>query len=302
MYGSFLAEKTNLVLIGCWHEQIAALNRKGLTVIRPDGMKHTIQLLATEDVSEISPADIVFVLVKSYQTGQKSQTISRLLHPEGLVVSLQNGIGSGEVLAEAVGKNRVVEGITHQAATLLSPGLLKHAGSGTTFLADRPDHAGFMVLLQLLAVSGIAVKVVQDIQSYQWAKLVANAAINPLTALLEVANGKLLQNRRSLGIMITIVREVAGVAGAAQIKLPINDPVEYVKSVCAASADNHSSMLQDMRRGAPTEIDSISGAIVRVAHRLEVPVPVNEKLLRLIKAKSAGRRFGREQIYAELLS
>ncbi len=128
------------------------------------------------------------------------------------------------------------------------------------------------------------VEIVEDAQSLIWGKLVINAAINPLTALLRVPNGALLERSSAREMMGTLAEEVAQVAQAEGVHLPFSDPVAAVEEVAHKTAANHSSMLQDVLRGAPTEIDAICGAVVQRAQKHNIPTPANWACWKLIKA------------------
>jgi 2-dehydropantoate 2-reductase len=125
---------------------------------------------------------------------------------------------------------------------------------------------------------------VDDAQSLIWGKLVINAAINPLTALLRVPNGRLLEIPAAHDLMKALATEVAQVAGAEHIPLPFADPVAAAEDVARRTAPNHSSMLQDILRGAPTEIDAICGAVVRIGQQHRLESPVNWTCWKLVKA------------------
>jgi 2-dehydropantoate 2-reductase len=128
------------------------------------------------------------------------------------------------------------------------------------------------------------VQTVEDARSLVWGKLVVNAAINPLTALLRVKNGELLERPSAREMMGALAREAAQVAYAEQIILPFSNPVEAVEEVARKTAANHSSMLQDVLRGAPTEIDAICGAVVKAALKHKIGAPVNWACWHLVKA------------------
>jgi 2-dehydropantoate 2-reductase len=172
---------------------------------------------------------------------------------------------------------------------VLAPGRLRHAGEGPTHLALAP---GLEKQLQLVAAlfntAGLKTSLVDNANSLVWGKLAINAGINPLTALLEVPNGALVEEESLRQIMSAAAREVAQVAAAQDIRLPFADAARRAAEVSRATASNRSSMLQDISRVAPTEIDAIAGEVVRFGRQLGVPTPVNEFLLQLVKDKEAG--------------
>ena len=132
------------------------------------------------------------------------------------------------------------------------------------------------------------VDVIPDANALVWGKLVVNAAINPLTALLGVPNGALLERPAARRVMATLARETAAVARALGISLPFGDPVARAEDVARHTAANRSSMFQDVKRGAPTEIDAICGAIFRAGEARGVAAPVNWAMWQLVSALRPG--------------
>jgi 2-dehydropantoate 2-reductase len=128
------------------------------------------------------------------------------------------------------------------------------------------------------------VELVPDPAALLWGKLVINAAINPLTALLRVPNGELLDRQTARGLLAEAALEAASVAEKQGISLPYPDPVSAVEEVVRNTAGNHSSMLQDVLRGTMTEIEAINGAIVRVGEQIGVTTPINRMLWKLVKS------------------
>ena len=133
------------------------------------------------------------------------------------------------------------------------------------------------------------VKIVDDAQSLIWGKLVINAAINPLTALLRVSNGELLEIPAAHDLMKALAREAAQVARVEHIHLPFTDPVAAAEEVARRTAPNHSSMLQDILRGAATEIDAICGAVVERGQKHNLETPANWTCWKLVKAAVASK-------------
>jgi 2-dehydropantoate 2-reductase len=145
-------------------------------------------------------------------------------------------------------------------------------------------HPRIEPVAEMLQEAGFRIEMVENTDTLVWGKLVINAAINPLTALLRVKNGELLARPDSRALMGITAREAASVAEAQGVCLPYPDPVRAAESVAERTAANTSSMLSDMLRGTPTEIDSISGAIVKIGEENQVPTPVNRTLWQLVKA------------------
>ncbi len=294
-------------MLGSWREALEALRSKGVCLVDENGRQEYFPVQVYEaEASRLPPTRLALVLVKSWQTekavqqlvgcleadGDKVRPADKLRPGGGLALTLQNGLGNREILANALGIARVILGATTVGAVLLAPGKVRLAGPGKIFLEQITDElcmppGGSPVLeaaAALLEGAGFPVEWVSQADSLLWGKLVISAAINPLTAILNIPNGELLRRPAARELMQAAALEVAAVAAASGIELPYKDPIEAVENVARSTSSNYSSMLQDVRRGAPTEIDAICGAVVTAARRYAVPAPVNQALWLLVKA------------------
>jgi 2-dehydropantoate 2-reductase len=271
-----------VAMLGSWLEGLEALRRYGVRLEEPDGRMQAYPVQVASDPRECAGACCALVLVKSWQTADAAGQLKECLTADGLALTLQNGLGNRETLEGALGERRVALGVTTLGATLLGPGLVRPAGDGTVTLGAHPR---LEPMAEALRSAGFAVEVDPDPLSLLWGKLVINAAINPLTALLGVRNGELLERPAARLLLAYVVGEAAAVAQALGVCLPYPDPLATVEAVARRTAANRSSMLQDVQRGAPTEIDAICGAIVQAGERAGVPTPVSRTLWQLVKAK-----------------
>jgi 2-dehydropantoate 2-reductase len=281
LFGARLAPHADVTLLGTWKDGLAVLRRDGIQ-LEENGHVTRAQVRATSDPSECAGAKNALVLVKSWQTAQAAEMLSQCLAPHGLALTLQNGLGNIEILQAALGAERATLGVTTVGATLLDPGKVRAGGAGPTHVAPHPR---LQPLLNLLQTAGFEVHPADDLESLVWGKLAVNAGINPMSALLEVPNGELLQRPHARSVMTEAARETAQVAAARGVKMHYADPAAQVEKVARRTATNISSMLQDVRRGAPTEIDAINGAIAQEAERHGVQAPFNRILWHLVRAK-----------------
>jgi 2-dehydropantoate 2-reductase len=269
-----------VILLGTWPEGLRALDEKGVQLVGPDGHDRIFRVKVTNDPNECIGFSYALVLVKSWQTGRVAGQLATCLPENGLAVTLQNGINNHQKLVDALGSERVGLGITTTGATLLHPGHVRQVGDGRISLGVHPRIGP---LVEMLRTTGFNVDLLEDTDGLLWGKLIINAAINPLTALLHVQNGELLSRPSARSLMGNTARESASVAEGLGIDLPYPDVVVAVEAVAQRTAMNYSSMLQDVIRGAPTEIDSINGAIMSIGEAMGVPTPVNRTLWQLVK-------------------
>lgn len=282
-----LAEQADVAMIGSWPEQLDAIEAAGLTLLEADGRSHTTHLTATDEPLLLEPVDAALVLVKSYQTATAVRRLRTLVNADTLIVTLQNGLGNWESLAQAYGAWRTVQGVTSLGATMVQPGVVRAAGNGPISLALAASNLFFDPFVACLRAAGFTVELVRDVQGLVWGKLAVNAAINPLTSVLRVRNGLLAEEHVLKQVMMGAARETAVVAAAQGIQLPYPDAARRALEVAAATAQNHSSMLQDVRRGGQTEIEAICGAVIRAGQRFGAPTPINAQLYHWVKTVEA---------------
>ena len=274
-----------VTILGSWAEGLQALQSDGVRVVEADGQEHAYPVRAISEPRDCPVARFALVLVKSWQTHRAAQQLAICLQADGLALTLQNGLGNYEQLISVLGSGRVALGVTTAGATLLGPGRVRPVGEAVVNLNAHPR---LPALANMLRSAGFSMDTVPDAAALLWGKLLINAAINPLTALLGVLNGELVERQPARELMRSIARETAAVATAQGIHLPYPDPEIAVETVARRTAANRSSMLQDVLRHAPTEIDAICGAIVQAGEQTGVPTPINRTLLQLVKALEPG--------------
>ena len=291
LFAARLTDVADVAMIGSWAEAIEAIRQNGITI---DGDSCCHNVHTAYDPDDAPAADLAIVLTKAYKTPIAAQVAAKTIKSDGIALTLQNGLGNIEVLAEHVGADRSMQGVTMQGATLLGPGHIRTSGRGATHLGYVPielaaprdfgvGHRAYEISA-LLNSAGLKSQVTADIDGLVWGKVIINAAINPLTAILRVPNGALVESEETIGLMKAAALEAAAVATAQGITLPFPDPVERVKQVATMTATNHSSMLQDVLGKRPTEIDAINGKIVEQGQALGIPTPINALLTSLMRA------------------
>ncbi|TXS96300.1 2-dehydropantoate 2-reductase [Parahaliea maris] len=231
-----------------------------------------------------APIDRLLVLTKAYDVAAAIGSVARRLTPQSQVVLMANGMGYAEEIAARLPGLSLAFGTSTQGAHRTVDGKVHHAGLGSTRVGmpgviDAP--AWFSPLGQALPDCEWEA----DISMALWQKLAVNCAINPLTSLHNCRNGELARDPHLAQKVRDVCGEIAEVAEAAGQVLP--DLESRVFSVIDATADNRSSMLQDVSRGQRTEIDYINGYLVRQARQLAVPAPLNEALWHAVRDLTA---------------
>jgi 2-dehydropantoate 2-reductase len=201
-------------------------------------------------------------------------------------MTLQNGMGNADVIAEFIEPQRVLAGTTSHGATLLGPASIRHAGCGpTTIGAWSQTDAGLQRAGQFAEFfnrAGIKTESVTDVRSVIWNKLLINIGINAITALTHIKNGQILDLEITRELMREAIAEAMNLARAMNVKIQ-DDVLDRVFKVAKATALNRSSMGQDVDNRRQTEIAAINGFIVRETKRLGLKAPVNFALTALVE-------------------
>ena len=288
--GSWLAARLSsageaVTVVGTWREGLDAIARDGVRV-EEAGHSFVARPAVAHLHDRIDAADAVLVLVKAHQTASVAAPAARAARPDGRIVTLQNGLGNRERLAAADAGGRVRAGVVVAGVHLVAPGHVS-ALPGSITLEGAPEPP-MQRLRASLQAAGLDARLVSDVEPELWRKLAVNCAINPLSALRGLPNGALLEDPEARALMTAAADEVEQVAQARGLAL--HGAAVMAAEIASRTAGNRSSMLQDLDRGAPTEIDALCGAVVREGRRLGVATPVNERLWREVEALESARR------------
>jgi 2-dehydropantoate 2-reductase len=262
------------------------LTSGGITYIKGED-EVQVPTRVSSSPTETGVADVVILCVKSYDVRRSLGFCAPLLGPGTLLLFMQNGIAHLDA-GDCTGEATLAYGTTTEGATLVRPGVVRHAGKGLTQLgflgtSTEPARERLEQVAALFEQAGLTTKIREDILSRLWTKLLVNTGINGLTAVHGCRNGELLTLPNLEERMTLLVQEAHQVATSGNIDVPSNS-LEITREVCEKTATNISSMLQDVRSKRKTEIDAINGAVVNAARKLGIKVPENERLVREVKA------------------
>jgi len=270
-------------------ERVALLREQGIRLKTPGGVSRLIPVPCWLP-ADVGPCRLAVMAVKAHQTKGAVQALPLLLAPGGQALSLQNGLGNLEEMARMVGPERLLAGVTYLGVTRQAEGQILYAGQGEVIIGAPPGSAvsasEIAAVAALFQRAGFKCRSTADIQTLIWDKLMINAGINPLTALLRVSNGALLELPEAWPLAVAAAAEVQAVAQAQGLAVA-GDPAERLRQVCRATAQNRSSMLQDILAGRPTEIDSLNGQVAARGQARGVPTPINDLLTQLLRALDA---------------
>jgi len=278
--GGMLGQKHDVVLVG---------RRENMDAIRRDGLHLTgeiatdIKIETCETVKGLVPPDLMILTTKAYHTKLVVDTLRSLPWPDTSVLTLQNGLGNLELIREWKGA-KAFGGTTTMGAVLLSPGNVRVSGLGRTIVGADLDEPGADRIAGVFSACGFRVDVKRDVAAEIWAKAVVNACINPMTAILRVPNGKLLESETISHLVSELCDECVAVAEASGVVLPEGSMMDRVRAVAMDTAANRSSMLVDVELHRRTEIEQMNGMMCKLGSYHGVRTPLNRAMTAMVEA------------------
>jgi 2-dehydropantoate 2-reductase len=270
---------------------VDAINSDGLTVIGPRGERR-VRMTAMTSCASGDSADLLIVLVKSYDTKAAILDARTLIAEHTAVLSLQNGLGHEEILAEAIGHQHVLAGKTYVGGVLVAPGrVISGIENKRTYIGEldgsRSDRV--MAVAEVFNRADLLTTVSTDIMSTMWDKLLVNVATGALSGITRLPYGALYEVPEVRSVALAAVAEAMTVARAAGIKLEFTDAEQpWIRAAEGLPPEFKASMLQSLEKSSRTEIDYINGAVVRWGERFGIPTPVNQALVGCIKGIEKG--------------
>lgn len=274
---------------------LAAMKTQGLKV-RKHGVEFVVHPRCTDEMAAIGDAETVFITLKAHALPPVAQSIGAALNREATVVGAINGIpwwyfpdrhlesvDPGGVIASSIPYERVVGCVVYPAATIVAPGVIEHE-EGDRFSLGEPDGSKserVEGIAGILTAAGFKAPVQTRLRNEIWLKLIGNATLNPVSAITRATMAQMLGNEQDRQLIRTLMEEVAAVARAYQIEIPVS--IDKRIQGAAAVGDHKTSMLQDLEAGKPLELDALLGAVIELADSEGVAVPSLRTLYGLTK-------------------
>ncbi len=290
LFGSFLGTGGHEVnLIDIDQKVIGAMQGEGIGLMAQDEEDRdivvSVPVTALENGAKVESCDLVLLLVKSQATLAAARSVAHLITDTCPMICIQTGLGNLEELKTVVEEKNILLGLTFMSGTALAGARVRQGGVGTTFIGEL--NGDFTPRLEKIAKTfndcGIITEMSHRILGRLWCKVIVFSAINPLSAILKVPNGCLTTRIESVTLMKALLEEGKKVATACSVDLACDDLYQLLFETCQQSANNLSSMLQDILNDRATEIEAQNGAICRYAELHGVPVPTHRAIVQLIK-------------------
>lgn len=290
VYAGLLADGGHDVwAIDVWKEHIDAIRNNGLRVDGASGDR-TVRMNATSNPADVKDADLVIIATKADGVEAAAKSAKAMAKAEAPILTIQNGLGSADKVAEIVGNDRIMIGVVGGfGASMKGPGHAHH--NGWEFLRLGEMNGGLTPRLEAVKkaweLGGFKVLIFDDIHKMIWEKLICNCTYSGTCALTNLRVGEVQASPSAWSIASACATEAFHVARAKDIKLDFDDPVRYVKAFGEKIPNARPSMLLDHLAGRRAEVDNINGAIPREGNKVGIATPVNSLVVALLKAKES---------------
>ena len=288
LYGGYLSRHNDVLLVDVNQTQVDTINEKGLIINEPDGSQTICHPKATTNTAGMQPADVVVLFVKAMFSKAALQNNSALIGPDTYLMTLQNGSGHEDVLSQFVDREHVIIGTTQHNSAIVGFGEIRHGGSGKTCIGPLCGAAEKLApIAEAFSISGLECVCDDQVQKLIWGKMMTNVSASVLTGVLQVPLGFIASDENAWAICEALVREAVAVAAGEGIEFDVDEKIAEVRGVCERSPGGLTSIYADLRDGRKTEVDTISGSVVRASRRNGVPAPTHEAMVRLVHAMEA---------------
>jgi len=295
IYAGLLADQGghDVWAIDTWGDHVEAIRANGLRVEGASGDR-TVKISATTNPADVSDVDLVIIATKDDGVAGAAKAALGMAKPDAPILTIQNGLGSADKVAEIVGSNRIMMGVVGGfGASMKGPGHAHH--NGMEFLRLGEMDGGMTDRLEVVAeawrAGSFKVLTFDDIHKMIWEKLICNCTYSGTGALTGLRVGQMQADPHAWSIASACALEAANVARARGINLDFDDPVAYVRNFGQKIPNARPSMLLDHMARRKAEVDNINGAIPREGAKVGVATPVNSMVVALLKAREASFAF-----------
>lgn len=292
-FGGLLAmDGQSVQLLTSNEDHRTAIKQNGLLLKAPDGdMCITVDAHAPYEMK--GSVDLVLLMTKTFQTTDAMASIANKIDNNTHIMSLQNGLGNAENIAQFVPLDRVWVGVSMMPIDKIAPGVVAGKGQGRSYFGNAAQASNAnraSAIESAFNNAGIDLHHDENIHQRIWEKVAFNSGMNALSALTNGRPGTIGRYKEAKTLAINVAKEVVEVAIAHNITLDLTRINEMIELSCSKHGEHIPSMLQDMHSKRQTEVDALSGAITRMANESGIATPLNQTLTTLVKLKEMANK------------
>lgn len=285
VYGGHLSLNNEVYLVDTNEAVVNKINQDGLK-LQENGTDILYHPIAVTSTSQVGTVDLVILFVKSLFSKAALSTNQHLIGKNTYVMTLQNGSGHEDVISAFVSADRIIIGTTEDNGAVLEPGYIRRGGAGRTNVGMlTEDKSGILTKLEENFNScGFQMIIHDNIQKLIWEKLFTNVSLSAVTGILQERIGYIAENPHAWFLTERLIKEAVAVANGLGLEFEEERIMHKVKATSLGSPDGITSICADLRNGRKTEVDTISGSVVRAAKKCGVPAPTHEFVVEMVHA------------------
>ncbi len=285
IYGGHLSLHNEVYLIDTNQAVVDHINQNGLT-LQEDGADVVYHPTAVTSTEGVGPVDLVILFVKSLFSKAALSSNKGIIGPDTYLMTLQNGSGHEDILGEFAPENRIIIGTTEDNGAVLGLGHIRRGGAGKTNIGMLTEDTGNFLprLKKCLDSCGFQGNIHENIRQLIWNKLFTNVSLSAVTGVLQVPMGFIAGNDHAWVITRQLIHEAVAVAHGLGLEADEEEITEKVRQTSLGSPEGITSICADLRDGRRTEVNTISGSVVRAAKKCGVPAPTHEMIVELVHA------------------
>ena len=288
LYSAYLSRQNEVTVIDVNAALVEKISADGLLLHEPDGSTEIFRPAAVTDSLGMEPVDLVVVFVKAMFTAAALENNRHIIGPNTYLMTLQNGSGHEDTLGQFADPAHLVIGVTQHNASIAGLGETRHGGSGKTVIGcPSGNSAALLPIAEAFSTCGLECIVSDEVQQMIWGKLFTNVSASALTGLLQVPLGFISADPHAWAACRRLIEETVAVAAGMGMSFDLEEKCAEVKAICDRSPQGLTSIYADLRDGRRTEVDTISGSVVRAGAKYGVPTPSHALLIDLIHAMEA---------------
>jgi 2-dehydropantoate 2-reductase len=278
-FGALLARAGHDVSFIARGAHMQAMRERGLVLDDPRGRVEVKNITVTDDAATLAPCDVTLFCVKTYDTESAAALVKPLVAKGGVVISLQNGVDGQDRIAKVIGADKVMGGLAFVSGVIAEPGVLRYTSNMSSLRFGEPDGSSSpraVAFRDACRQAGFTAELMPDIRAAQWQKFVGLCTNAALTSLIRLPAGNIYHDPELLGLARKLMEEIVAVAKAQGIALPA-DIVDHALGMHQKFPPTmYASMYHDHCKGRRTELESMSGMVLRRGRELGVPTPAHE--------------------------
>ncbi len=285
LYSAYLSRNNDVTVVDVYQALVDKINAEGLEVREPDGSSAIYHPHAATSTEGMESVDLIVVFVKAMFSESALNNNRGIIGPDTYIMTFQNGSGHEDTLGKFVDQEHIVIGTTQHNASVGGLGVTNHGGSGITHMgcvvgsASRLQH-----FADNFTSCGLEADVSDGVQKMIWNKMFTNVSASALTGALQVPLGYISSNEYAWAMCKQLIREAVDAAAGIGLEFDYDEKVAEVKAVCDNSPEGLTSIYADLKNGRRSEVDTISGSVVRAGQKGGVPTPSHAFLVQMIHA------------------